>query len=425
MTPRKTRVDDMPTLPDVTTEWEDKQRMIRLPLPASRRPDPPVRAVKAQAVPRPDRRETGPEGQIVLTRSGRIRLAFDRPLLSSGPLERIGIVLSPRPSTFGCDGRYGREFDGLRPTQTNAHRLRERFPDPKDLPPDLADRLTQFADKGTRPPLDPHPDTLEIGPYGLFPLPLPIFADARFDRLGRWLGANRPDVGYVADAQLPIYSDVERNLEATRPDVYFPVDLLTYVPRFDMALEHWYIDVTLDPRGTLDPHLQLGVVRYQPLAPPDLQVSPLGDPFRCTLLPQRSTTIRYRQEGDEVVLEIVTAGPAATADTDGRDVGPRSRFSARLSGLEHHGSSIVHRHLDETRPMEPGAANTFAAMFRIRREVSESLQLRIEVEEREERLRATQPNEPVLDAGDQVSILSGPHYRTSIDLTEFVREMFR
>ncbi|OBY25605.1 hypothetical protein [Leisingera sp. JC1] len=427
MTTRRTS-NAAPKVPDVFRELEDEKHFVNLPLPSSRRPDPPAAAVKPEIVPLPDQEVTRPEDEATITflRKSQMRLSFKRPLLSSGPTERIGIVLSPRPSSFGTDGRYEREFNGVE-TGSKFFRLSEPFSNPKNVPPDLADRLTEFADKGTRPPMAKHPQEYETGPYGFFPVPLPILADGRFDPHGKWCGTHRDDVGYVANAQLPIYEDAnDPGRDGTRPAIFYPVDLLTYVPRYDVAKELWYCNVTLDPRHTLDPHLQLGVVRYQPYAPRDLRVSPIGDAFRCKLLPCRKTTVARSLEGDAVLLTVTTTGPAALADEFGKDMGPRSLFTARLTGVERHSKRIVHRHLDQEYLMTRSRDHaTVTGSFRIPRRQAHDLDIMLTIEEVEMRYSSTLSIEPVLPDQEQDTEESGPLYRLTAPLDGFVKDAFK
>ena len=426
MTPRATKSSLSISRPNITNEWDDKSKEIVLPVPSSRRPDPPVPAVKPEIVACPHIVEKieGNDGYVKLIRQSQLRLSFKRPFFSSGQEERIGIVLSPRPSSFAKDGKYDREFNGLI-SDSDRYRLDDRFPNPQNLPADLVDQLTQFADKGTRPPLVPHPQEEENGPYGLYPIPLPILRDGVFDELGQWIGANKEGVDYVENAQLPIYADShDPSKRDTRPEIFFPVDLLTYEPHFDVSKELWYCNVGLNAGRTLDPHLQLGVVRFQPLAPRDLQVSPVGESLRCKVLPQRETIIKREIEGDNLIINVTTTGRAAESESDGKDLGPKSLFTARLTGTERHGEKIVHRHLNKYKRMnaKTDVGNSRTARFDVPLDVIQKLNLVIEVEEIEERYAGTQKNEPVQLEVEQDRQTSGPVYRASVDITAFVTQ---
>lgn len=416
MTPRKVRDDQRPPSADITVEGEEEW----VPVPSSKRPDPPVRATKVSIVATPEKILDSETGFITLETHQTVRCSFRRPFMTSG-LEKIGIVLSPRPSSFAEDGRYAREFDGSNSDKLDMFRLAERFPDPQNLPADLADRLTRFADKGTRPPLYPHPDHYENGPYGLFPLPLPIFADGSFDDYGNWQDSEDIKAGYVANVQLPIYSDshiVERN--KMRPKTFYPVDLLLYEPHFDMASETWFCDITLDPRHTLDPHLQLGVVRYQPLAPPDLQVSPIGEPLLCPVLPKRSIEIRRSETEDNDIISIVISGPGANEKMAGRDLGPRTRFMARIMGSERFKAHPGHRHLDLSEEVILVEKDCWRTSFVIPKPVARSLRTVLHIEELEDMARSTMSIEPAFGDDAMESLSRGPRFQTSIELTDLL-----
>jgi len=52
------------------------------------------------------------------------------------------------------------------------------------------------------------------------------------------------------------------------------VSLITYVPRFDIDSEKWFVDITVNPSATMiEPFVRLGFVRYQEHARAGLQVS--------------------------------------------------------------------------------------------------------------------------------------------------------
>ncbi len=414
----RARSATVPVVRQVEREWPVGRMPIHIPVPASRRPDPPVPARKAEIAPLPPLVTVEDETRLVLSRRHDVRLSFDRPFLSSGPEERIGIVLSPRLSTFAEDGQYAREYDGAQKALPR-YRLSERFPDPKALPADLVDRLTQFADKGTRPPYSgTHPDAMEDGPYGLFPVPFRLFADVAFDELGQNFTTRRNDIDYVKNVPLPIYGDAHNPLlRGQRPDIYFPVDLLTVRPRFDMTREHWYCNLALDPRHTLDPHVQFGLVRYQPFAPPDRKVSPIGDPMRIKVLPRRDVRIETERRGEDVRLTVTCKGPGIGDAPKQLDMGPASRVTARLIGIERHGAALVHRHLDRSVRMTRYGGQVQAS-FTLPARTASRFTLQLRVLEHEERLASTQPVEPV-QAGpeDQVTIRSGPVFQVSQDIT--------
>jgi hypothetical protein len=417
-----------PMLADIRRHLAESSAPINVPVPASRRPDAPIRSEKIKIVPRPDHREEAGMGMIVLERSFGLRLSFKRPFLSSGPDEKIGIVLSPRPSTFGPDVGYSREFNGLTDDEDARYRLSNRYPGGADMPGEIADSLLQFGDKSDHPPLNPHPQDRELeiqrqndpwrtrwwqparDHYGLFPVPLPLFSDVRFDLRGGFLMSTRSDVSYVPNVQMPVHpgaSDLEAIDSGLAPiQSFFPVDLLLYEPRFDIAKEHWYCDIGIDPRFTLDPHLVLSAVRYQPLAAPDLRVSRLGVPIRCKVLPRRRSEIACRQESNHWIVDVDIHGPTHNAfgivdglesHIAGYDEGPASCFTAYLDGIDTHGSGVrrtaLKAELCQVHACR-GIDGHWKASFRIDRQAAMVQTFRLCVEEEDIRAAASLPVEP-------------------------------
>src|SRR5262249_38656164 len=82
--------------------------------------------------------------------------------------------------------------------------------------------------------------------------------------------------------------------ESERLPQMLTVSLVTYVPKFDVENEQWYVDVAMEHPYEAEPFIRLGLVRYQPHAPADLQVSyPVAQ--WTQLLPKRTvhvTTMR-------------------------------------------------------------------------------------------------------------------------------------
>ncbi|MEP4293306.1 MAG: hypothetical protein ABJ358_15445, partial [Rhizobiaceae bacterium] len=99
------------------------------------------------------------------------------------------------------------------------------------------------------------------------------------------------------------------------------------------------------------------------------------------------------------------------------DMGPASRVTARLIGIERHGAALVHRHLDRSVRMTP-SNGLVRATFTLPAAIASRFNLQLRVVEHEERLASTQPTEPV-HAGpeDQATLRSGPVFNVSQDIT--------
>ena len=141
-------------------------------------------------------------------------------------------------------------------------------------------------------------------------------------------------------------------------------------------------------------------------------------------MPQRETIIKREIEGDNLIINVTTTGRAAESESDGKDLGPKSLFTARLTGTERHGEKIVHRHLNKYKRMnaKTDVGNSRTARFDVPLDVIQKLNLVIEVEEIEERYAGTQKNEPVQLEVEQDRQTSGPVYRASVDITAFVTQ---
>ncbi|MEM9762373.1 MAG: hypothetical protein AAF968_07690 [Pseudomonadota bacterium] len=305
-------------------------------LPASERPAVPRPAAAAQPAIAERRAEgCGPRRDIVSRRLSVVRLWLERPWFSSGEDERLGIVVWPpmrsaRPRRLSVPGmvwrngtRFERPSTGLVEPSVEGHdfmaldRFEERF-------------LTGAAEYVTRWGSDPIEDHPKHG-WQHWMVPPSVFADLsgeveRDSDCTLTRRPLRPDLDYIARAQLPIpdpksVAEEEPGAaeaeDAPRRQRYLTVDLLAYAPRFDLATERWYVDVTLDPGPMIAPFLQLGVVRYQAHAPRDLRVSLPAAPFETQLLTGRRTTVAVLDEGSgRSRIEVSVRGPASRDAAD-------------------------------------------------------------------------------------------------------------
>lgn len=364
-------------------------------LAASRRPAMPTSFAKARPTLLPESRAGDPSrGWMSSRRHARVRISLARPWFSSGDTERLGIILSPRPSTFRADGSYQRDRDALLTVPEMRHRMKERFINPRHLPAPLIHRLSQYCPRGDRP--EPWTEDLEKR-LKFYPLPLQMFADANFSADGSYLSGNRNDVGYVVSAQLPIYPDLPqpvsmkadaKNESRTPPQLYFPVDLLTYEPRFDTARECWYVDVDVAPHHTLFPYFQLGLVRFNPHAPRDLAVSQAPEAVLCPVLPTRWTSIKLDREQRQIHVKV--NGPMQPPRTQPR-VETKVSAIIRLHGGSQGSANYQFRDLvEQLNVTEFGAEGS----IQIPETFAQQEKFTVLVEEREKRLRSEFEVEP-------------------------------
>lgn len=205
--------------------------------------------------------QRGTKQTIAVERRVKLRIRMRRPWFTSGEGERLGIILWPP------DILKGRVTD----TQDSVRRDYEVAAGEKA---EIAMREFRDEDIGpggsyvTRWGLDP---TKQGGTLGWI-TPPSAFAD---------LGPAETDTGdssrvvtadrmYVPRASIPIPID---DGTGPRKRTWLEAALLTFVPRFDIDHESWFCDVELRADCAPEPFMRLGLVRYQPYAPPELRVS--------------------------------------------------------------------------------------------------------------------------------------------------------
>jgi hypothetical protein len=257
-----------------------------------------------------------------VSRRTRIRIPFDRPAMTSGEDERVGIVLWP-PNILGA--ATGPRTGPL-PTWTEADlavgKIRRAEPLETDEPQnkliDLQNLGQQDLRAGTadwRPPYFSDEDLGPGGPYitrwgadaihaagdltwFMHPRAFRDQNDWRATALDTiaaegedsgmlWPEENRYTPRLVENVLMPIPGDDPSKSDPTsggadkngageandqQPD-FMLVSLLTYAPRFEVDSQTWYVDVEIDPGTAPDPFLRLGLVRFQPHANRRIQVS--------------------------------------------------------------------------------------------------------------------------------------------------------
>lgn len=196
-------------------------------------------------------------------RQVRLRIRMRRPWYTSGEGERLGIILWPPDIVNGrVSGNTAyRDYD-----------VEENGKDKNDEKRKIAMLNFEDDDLGpggryvTRWGLDP---TKEGGKLGWLTPPTTFGDLPQRDCLtGTECLPDRPI--YVPRVSVPI--PVEENA-TTRRRIRLEAALLTYVPKFDIESETWFCDVDLKAGTAPEPFMRLGLVRYQPYAPPELRVS--------------------------------------------------------------------------------------------------------------------------------------------------------
>lgn len=282
-----------------------------------------------------------------LSRTVVVRIPIARPWFSSGEDEHLGIVLWP-PNIFDHNAEdLERNYVWL---ETPAQDQSGTGSDRRWI------KLDDFRDE-------------DLGPAGKFITrwggdPTRFPSEQLKHRTGETnAGAARPslippgafldlyqesDTGFVPEkvssVLMPIRVEEDSNtLHTSQPPAENPViqtlavSLLTYRPKFDISEEQWYVDVAIEHPSEAEPFVRLGLVRYQPHADENLQVSfPVVQ--WTQLLPRRT-------------VEVKRSGPCVTIRIEGLATSPyQSRIEEKLQSESKSGSSSLSQDAKESLP---------------------------------------------------------------------------
>lgn len=233
-----------------------------------------------------------------------LRVPLDRGWFSSGEEERLGIVLWP-PNLFEVNSNSAK-------TAVSVH----KFDEDKIL--FRNDWVATDGERASGRQID-IPDFVDedLGPGGVFITRWggdPIRGSeagvtGHFVPPGQFQDKFHPNVHghdvrfFIAD--MPV-AKVENTSGATASDdksitQYMKIGLLTYLPKFDVDQEEWYVDIDLLPGRVPDPFVRLGLVRFQEHAPQTLQVSePVVEWGQ--LLPERGVDVEVTNEGPICII---------------------------------------------------------------------------------------------------------------------------
>jgi hypothetical protein len=279
-----------------------------------------------------------------------IRLPFERPHFTSGEGERVGIVIWP-PDLMLAATEQEVAHDCVRRSEQEGQtiRLDNKFSD-SDLGPG-GEYVTRWGADPTRE--GPRPDGWLIPKKAFLGYSAPGCADA--DVAKGCAACSDPkacaacgdpkaytnccyETGrpvFVPNVLMPIprkpdasqgrgdngsgspssdndaQSKNDRSGDAAGRE-FMLVSLLTYEPRFDIDYERWYIDIHIDAGSLPEPFIRMGLVRFQPHARPEMQVSePIAQWVQ--LMPKRTICVAAEPPGPsnrvKVAIEVKT--PAA------------------------------------------------------------------------------------------------------------------
>lgn len=419
----RTRYDELPevltrpesALPNATKEEKEKAEerirkaiMDRRWLPATVRP---ARAVALSPIPSFQWTDSTPTPAtakitpVFTKRSVRIRVRVKRPWLSAGEGERIGVVVWP-PNLFAKDVGNVR-YDIVKPPPADRKEINLRT-----LPEDgTVIRELQDADLGaggawvTRWGADP---TLAQGGVQGW-----LLSRDNFPGVITGADFSKPPAEHPRDAVLienvlmpvPADADAAELRVAQPPGGFMTVSLITYTPRFDADQENWYVDLYVDPCGAVYPQVRLGLVRYQPNAKAELQVSePIVEWAR--IMPDRtlSATAKYVSDRKEIEVTAMVEGVSSgSGDNNGHPESspaqaPLMRFTLMQRRLERD-DEIPGSEYDfgGTQILGPNCGSpcaNWSAAFRIGDEEYKQYGWSICVEEVDRRRPATYADEP-------------------------------
>ncbi|MCP3399891.1 hypothetical protein [Bradyrhizobium sp. CCGB20] len=399
--------DDLGRLDDASTYAEERaappEQMKVLWIPATIAPaKPQVHAVlPSYNIVRPtsDKGEPAPDGSDAkywrFCRRPRIRILLDRPWYSSGEGERLGVVLwPPHLVEIGTKKSDAKRLESGKVLRSVLHAFDKDNAQVMELN-DFRDEDLGLGGKfTTRWGADPiRENTGPIGPFlpreAILKVPSPIqsaLEDARKDRL------EDEGVRYVPSIAVPLRDlreeedrkEKEKQERKTSEEISTAYETLTaalatFVPRFDVESEKWFVDLALNSDLAVEPFIRLGLVRYQERAGEGLCSSaPVA--VWAQIPPERTVEVwlSTNAAGDTVMQVQVSGKVSGRARTDrGRDkkdeteelLYPRMRISVievttRVSGVRIERIATA-RKIDVTKnaPVAPNAPEaTFPAV---------------------------------------------------------------
>jgi len=360
------------------------------------------------------------------------RIWLRRPWFSSGEDERLGIVLWP---------------PGLFAKGTLHDDIQSEMPDFEVLDGDLGIG-GQFVSRWGADPI-----MKGRAPAG------PLLSPTTFEGDGEDVQTAFMPIPAQAPWSSP--QGTEADTEKRPPRQYFAVALKTFVPKFDPAEELWYVDVALNTASIPAPRVRLGLVRYQPHAREDLQITDGAAPVRLRVstpvaewiqpLPRRTvevtcrTSVRDKRKFTTVTVTVSGAFPQPDQDADGSAllVDPsvdtkkrRTRPALEVELLRHREASGTQPAQEELargtdrkpcvwRTWEPDGAGRAArrgadwawiCAFQLEGDLSPRDEWRHAVSVRE-MIVGKRANEDSTSIGSDRPIGTGPRYFTRVELT--------
>ena len=283
---------------DAIDPADDARPPVSVWLPADVRPAEPVAHTPIPAFVW----QTLPNG--ARSRVAVIRISLGRGWYSSGEDERLGIVVWP-PNLFELVPEY------LAKDQIATDGYPERQMNLSDFMDEDLGAGGRFVTRWGSDPTKPADEFPRCTPLRTFVEPLAFGDLAQQTRLGF-------EAGTAEFVDMPVRTGAKTAADRDKhqADSTLKVSLVTYVPRFDIETEQWYVNVALRHPYEAQPFLRLGLVRYQAHASADRQVSfPVSQWVQ--LLPQRQVRVTNGSaQSGRTALVIVEGIGASTATVD-------------------------------------------------------------------------------------------------------------
>ncbi|MBX7133956.1 MAG: hypothetical protein K1X67_14885 [Fimbriimonadaceae bacterium] len=317
---------------------DDKLPEVPIWLPAGIRPSEPIALTPVPAFVW----RTNPDSHTAC-RTAVIRIPLGRGWFSSGEGERLGIVVWP-PGLLNAAA-------GLPPLPAGSSTC-PPLPEVLALPDFMDEDLGPGGRFVTRWGSDPTKDVDQNAPADSR---LPGFLDpSSFKDLGPTNSAS--GMGFTAElapvVRMPVRVEaLPGQLQADIPLTTLDVSLVTYEPRFDIETEQWYVDAAIEHPFEAQPFVRLGLVRFQPHAPEDLQVS-----FPTTqwvqLLPRRDVRVTYELRNSVEFATVTVEGLGPLDDRfDAADDGVGTRVWAHVMSEYINDAGLVCRSTHSPKPM--------------------------------------------------------------------------
>ncbi len=276
-------------------------------------------------------------------RTAVIRIPLGRGWFSSGEGERLGIVVWP-PGLLNAAA-------GLPPLPAGSSTC-PPLPEVLALPDFMDEDLGPGGRFVTRWGSDPTKGVDQNAPA--HPR-LPGFLDpSSFKDIGHTRSAS--GMGFTAELASVVRMPVRVEAPLGQPQADIPltmldVSLVTYEPHFDIETEQWYVDAAIEHPFEAQPFVRLGLVRFQPHAPEDLQVS-----FPTTqwvqLLPRRDVRVTYELRNSVEFATVTVEGLGPLDDRfDAADDGVGTRVWAHVMSEYINDAGLVCRSTHSPKPM--------------------------------------------------------------------------